>query len=413
MAEITQHFARIASGLTRAGSFAVRFPNGKSKSFGDDAPAFTIHFKTSQSLVETVTKSSLGFGDAYVRGDIEVEGDLAAMLRVGFEANRNLLAGSVPETLKYMAGYFTRRNSKANSRKNISAHYDLSNRFFGYWLDAEMQYTCAYFADPDESLETAQLRKMDRVCRKLALRPGETVIEAGGGWGGLALHMARNYGVRVRSFNISAQQIAYSRERAERAGIDPEQLQYIEDDYRNIGNHIGQCDKFASICMIEHVGKESLTGFSGLIGKLLKPEGLAMIQFISRVQPSDAPNPWLEQRVFPGYYNPSLGEVVAAVEAEPAPLLVLDVENMRPHYALTLRHWLDRLEANAAAIASEFDEELVRTFRLYLAGGMADFEEGRGSLVYQMLLGKGPDNAAPLHRAARLDEGFGLPGATA
>jgi cyclopropane-fatty-acyl-phospholipid synthase len=406
--DIVQSFERIAQDLARTTPFAVRFPNGDPRSFGDGAPAFTLHFKNFHAIVDTVTKSSLGFGDAFVRGDIDVEGDLPALVRVGFEANRNALAGSVPETLKYMAGFLNRHNSKANSKTNIAAHYDLSNDFFRLWLDEEMQYTCAYFDDPADTLEVAQRRKMDRVCRKLALKPGETVVEAGGGWGGLALHMARHYGVTVKSFNISQRQLAFARERAAAAGIGSDRLEYIEDDYRNIRDHVDACDKFASICMLEHVGKENLHGFFDLVGTMLRPKGLAMIQFISRLKPSDAPNPWLEQRVFPGYYNPSLGEAVAALESKDAPLLVLDVENMRPHYTLTLLHWLQRLDANGERIAAEYGEEVLRTFRLYLAGGMADFDEGRGTQVYQLLLGRTADNGVPLHRARRLDETFGM-----
>jgi cyclopropane-fatty-acyl-phospholipid synthase len=236
------------------------------------------------------------------------------------------------------------------------------------------------------------------VCRKLDLKAEDLVVEAGGGWGGLALHMARHWGARVKSFNISRSQVDYARERAGRLGLGPDQVEYILDDYRNIPRHVARCDKFASICMLEHVGRENYRAFHRLIGDVLRPGGLALLQFISRTRPSPIANPWLEKHVFPGYYNPSLGEVVRALEARTAGLQVVDVENMRFHYALTLRHWLDRFEHNAAQIGALWGEAVVRTFRLYLNGGLADFGHGRGTLVFQALLSNGCDNAAPLTR---------------
>jgi cyclopropane-fatty-acyl-phospholipid synthase len=239
---------------------------------------------------------------------------------------------------------------------------------------------------------------MDLACRKLRLQPGEFVVEAGCGWGGLALHMARNYGVRVKSFNISKEQIAFARERAQRLGIGNDRVEYVQDDYRNIPNHVKSCDKFVSICMLEHVGRDSYTDFHRLVSRVLRKQGLAMLQFISRTNPSPISNPWLEKYVFPGYYNPSLGEVLKPIEREHRQLHLIDVENMRYHYALTLKHWLERFERNADRIRAQWGEEVVRTFRLYLNGGLADFAHGAGTLVYQVLLSHGFDNGAPLTR---------------
>ena len=408
---VADSISRLAAILGQTTPFAIRLPGGQTRYYGTGEPAFEVHFKNARAIRDTITRASLGFGDAFVAGEIEVTGDLAALARVGFEAGRRRFTGALPRRLLYSLAFRSRRNTRANSRRNIAAHYDLSNNFFEHWLDTEMQYTCAYFDSPHDSLETAQLRKMDRVCQKLALAPGETVVEAGGGWGGLALHMARKYRVRVRSFNISSEQIAFARSRARQFGIAADQLEYIEDDYRNIPQHVAQCDKFASICMLEHVGRENIGGLLEIVSKTVRDKGLALLQFISRTKPSAFPNPWLEQRVFPGYYNPSLAEVIAAVESFTEPMHVLDVENMRYHYALTLRHWLERLERSGDIIANTFGEPILRMFRLYLAGGLADFTEGRGTMVYQLLLGAGADNEAALHRARRLTEGYGLAGA--
>jgi len=378
--------------------FQVILPDGSVATHGQGAPAFTIHIKTGRAARDIVMKSSLGFGEAYTRGEVDVEGDLQAVALMSYELQERVLKGSLWERVRYMLGFFARRNTLAGSKKNIAAHYDLANSFYQLWLDAEMQYTCAYFNGPTDTLEDAQIQKMDLVCRKLRLQPGELVVEAGCGWGGLALHMARNYGVRVKSFNISGEQIAFARERARELGIGTDSIEYVHDDYRNIPNHVKSCDKFASICMLEHVGRESYANFHELVAKVLRKPGLAMLQFISRTNPSPISNPWLEKYVFPGYYNPSLGEVLKPIEREHRQLHLVDVENMRYHYALTLKHWLERLERNADRVRAQWGEEVLRTFRLYLNGGLADFAHGAGTLVYQVLLSHGFDNNAPLTR---------------
>ena len=379
-------------------AFQIVLPDGQTIAYGRAPFAFTVHIKTKRALRDVVTKSVLGFGEAYTRGEIDVEGDMLALALLSYELQSGPLRGSLWQRALYKLGLSTRRNSIGRAKKNIAAHYDLANSFYALWLDTEMQYTCAYFHKPTDTLENAQRQKMELVCRKLRLQAGELVVEAGGGWGGLALYMAQEHGVRVKSFNISKEQIAFAQARAQRLGIGADRVEYVLDDYRNIPNHVTSCDKFASICMLEHVGRESYADFHRLIGKVLRKPGLAMLQFISRTNPSPVANPWLEKYVFPGYYNPSLGEVIAPLEAGHHALHLVDVENMRYHYALTLRHWLDRLERNADRIRAEWGEAVMRTFRLYLNGGLADFSFGAGTLVYQVLLAHGFNNAAPLTR---------------
>jgi cyclopropane-fatty-acyl-phospholipid synthase len=384
--------------------FQVILPDGSVATHGQGTPAFIIRIKTSRAARDIVMKASMGFGEAYTRGEVDVEGDLQAVALMSYELQEGVLKGSLWERVRYLLGLLARRNTLAGSKKNIAAHYDLANSFYQLWLDAEMQYTCAYFGRPTDTLEDAQIQKMDLVCRKLRLEPGELVVEAGCGWGGLALHMARNYGVRVKSFNISGEQIAFARERAQALGIGTDSVEYVHDDYRNIPNHVKSCDKFASICMLEHVGRESYASFHQLVAKVLRKPGLAMLQFISRTNPSPISNPWLEKYVFPGYYNPSLGEVLKPIEREHRQLHLIDVENMRYHYALTLKHWLERLERNADRVRAQWGEEVLRTFRLYLNGGLADFAHGAGTLVYQVLLSHGFDNNAPLTRHHHVTE---------
>jgi len=383
-------------------SFRVIFPNGRDAVYGQNEPVFTIHFKTRRSLRQTFTKSMLGWGEAYMSGEIDIEGGMDHVVRLGFTLQNSIMPMTAMHKLKYALDVLTRRNTYSGSKRNIAAHYDLSNEFYRLWLDGNMQYTCGYFRSADDSLEQAQLNKMDLVCRKLQLKPGELVVEAGCGWGGLALHMVREYGVRVRGYNISEQQVAYARARQRRYGIGEDRLEYVLDDYRNIPETADRCDKFVSICMIEHAGRGNYAAFHDVVARVLKPGGLAVIQFISRRKPAKHAHKWLEKHVFPGYYNPTLTEFIAPLEAEGSPLHPTDVENMRYHYALTVKHWWDRLEANAGRIRELYGErrgeEIIRKFRIYLAGGYADFGHGMGTLLYQLVLSNGADNAAPLTR---------------
>ena len=382
--------------------FRVIFPNGREAVYGQSEPVFTIHFKTRRSLRQTFTKSMLGWGEAYMSGEIDIEGGMDHVVRLGFTLQNSIMPMTAMHKLKYALDVLTRRNTYSGSKRNIAAHYDLSNEFYRLWLDGDMQYTCGYFRSADDSLEQAQLSKMDLVCRKLQLKPGDLVVEAGCGWGGLALHMVREYGVRVRAYNISEQQVAYARARQRRYGIGENRLEYVLDDYRNIPETADRCDKFVSICMIEHAGRGNYATFHDVVARVLKPGGLAVIQFISRRKPAKHAHKWLEKHVFPGYYNPTLSEFIAPLEAEGSPLHPTDVENMRYHYALTVKHWWDRLEANAGRIRELYGErrgeEIIRKFRIYLAGGYADFGHGMGTLIYQLVLSNGADNAAPLTR---------------
>ena len=233
-----------------------------------------------------------------------------------------------------------------------------------------MVYTCALFPDAGRSLEDAQIAKMDLVCRKLRLQPGERVVEAGCGWGSLALFMAKRYGVTVRAFNISAEQIAYARERAAREGPRG-RVEFVEDDYRNVR---GRYDVFVSVGMLEHVGLADYPTLGGVIDRALDRRGRGLLHFIGRNQPAPL-NPWIRKRIFPGAYPPTLREVFEHV-LEPHEFSVLDVENLRLHYAKTLEHWRRRFNDASEQVAAMFDETFVRAWRLYLAGSQAAFTTG-------------------------------------
>jgi cyclopropane-fatty-acyl-phospholipid synthase len=233
---------------------------------------------------------------------------------------------------------------------------------------------------------------MDLVCRKLCLKPGERVVEAGCGWGSLALFMAKRYGVRVRAFNLSAEQVAYARARAKGEGLD-DRVEFVEDDYRNVQ---GAYDVFVSVGMLEHVGRRDYRTLGRVIDRSLTEHGRGLLHFIGRNRPAPL-NPWIRRRIFPGGYPPTLREVFEDV-FEPQTLSVLDVENLRLHYASTLEHWRQRFEASAEGVAHMFDETFVRAWRLYLAGSQAAFSTGWMQL-FQVVFARGSSNEIPWTRA--------------
>lgn len=351
---------------------------------GPEVP--TIVFKNRRALFSWVWDPDLNFGEAYMFGAVEIRGDLVATLEAVYRA----LAASKPRPW----WRWQPSNGVHAAKENVHHHYDLGNEFYRLWLDREMVYTCAYFPTPDHPLEAAQVAKMDLVCRKLGLTPGERVIEAGCGWGSLALFMAKQYGVFVRAFNISAEQIAYARDRAKAEGLGG-RVEFIEDDYREVR---GRYDVFASIGMLEHVGLADFPTLGRVIDRALGAGGRGLLHFIGRNQPMPL-NPWIRKRIFPGAYPPTLREVFEHV-LEPYELSVLDVENLRLHYAKTLEHWRRRFESTSDEVRSMFDEPFVRAWRLYLAGSEAAFTTGTMQL-FQVVFARGASNVIPWTRADR------------
>ncbi|MGH8246034.1 MAG: class I SAM-dependent methyltransferase, partial [Gammaproteobacteria bacterium] len=283
------------------------------------------------------------------------------------------------------------RNTLADSKQNIHYHYDIGNAFYRLWLDEDMVYTCAYFADAGMTLEQAQKAKLDLVCRKLGLRPGLHVAEAGCGWGSLALHMAGQYGVTVKAYNISREQVAYARNRAAAAGL-ADRIEFIEDDYRNLR---GDFDAFVSVGMLEHVGTENYSVLGSVIDRCLKDEGRGLIHSIGRNRAMPM-NSWTGKRIFPGSYAPSLREMMDVLE--PGGFSVLDVENLRLHYAHTLVKWLERFEEKHEQVRKLYDDAFVRCWRLYLASSAAAFLAGNLQL-FQVVFARFSNNAIPLTRA--------------
>ncbi len=344
----------------------------------------TIVIKTRPALYRWLADPELYFGEEYMAGNVDVWGDLVAVLEHVYQA----LPEPAPRDRPWRRA---RTNGLRAARDNVHHHYDLGDPFYELWLDRQLLYTCAYFPDPACTLEEAQVAKMDLVCRKLRLRPGELVVEAGCGWGALALHMARHYGVHVRAFNVSHAQILHARARAGAEGLS-DRVAFVEDDYRTIA---GPCDVFVSVGMLEHVGLADYPSLAAVIDRVLKPDGRGLLHFIGRNRPAPL-NRWIRKRIFPGGYPPTLGQVCERV-LQPASLSVLDVENLRLHYARTLAHWLRRFEDSEERVTTMFDEQFVRAWRLYLAGSQAAFTTGYMQL-FQVVFARGASNEIPWTR---------------
>ena len=352
-------------------------------------PVARVLVRDRGALLKLISHPELEFGEMYTAGRIEVQGALVDCAEAIYRALRRA-AGS-PIAQRLLAPFNAPlRNTVPRARRNIHHHYDIGNDFYQLWLDREMVYTCAYFSEPGMGLEQAQSAKLDYVCRKLRLAPGETVIETGCGWGALALHMARHYGVNVKAYNISREQIAFARERARSQRLD-DRVEFIEDDYRNVE---GMFDAFVSVGMLEHVGVDQYQTLGAVIDRSLKDNGRGLIHSIGRDRPSPM-TPWIERNIFPGARPPSLSEMMQIFE--PYGFSVLDVENLRLHYAKTLEHWLERYESNIERVTRMFDSAFARAWRLYLAGSQAAFRSGDMQL-FQVCFNRTGENRIPWTR---------------
>jgi len=359
----------LAARLQRAiAPAAVRLElwDGSSPFSSDTAPIGSVLVHDRATLIGLIVDPDLWFGDAYTAGRLEIRGDLGTVVDA---MTRAML--TPPTWRERMRGALERPNSLRHARTNVHHHYDLGNDFYQQWLDEDLVYTCAYFEDPQMTLEAAQHAKFDLVSRKLRLQPGESVVEAGCGWGTLALHMAREYGVHVTAFNLSREQLTYARERARREGMI-DRVEFIDDDYRNVR---GAYDAFVSVGMLEHVGLHHYQSLSEVLRRVVRRQGgRGLLHFIGR----DAPRPlnaWTRSRIFPGAYAPTLAEVATRV-LTPAGMSIVDVENLRLHYARTLAHWRARFKNAEEQVRARYGATFERAWELYLAGSQAAFATG-------------------------------------
>jgi cyclopropane-fatty-acyl-phospholipid synthase len=270
-----------------------------------------------------------------------------------------------------LAKLLAKRNDLKRARHNVAHHYDIGNQLYELFLDDDLQYSCAYFTDPSNSLEQAQLDKKAHIAAKLDLKPGQRVLDIGCGWGGMALYLHKVAGVDVLGVTLSERQLKVARERADAAGV-ADHVKFELIDYRHLDETF---DRIVSVGMFEHVGAKHYDEFFAKCRKLLKPDGVMLLHTIGKLgEVSAGPDPFTDKWIFPGYHLPSLSQMSAA--SEKARLISSDVENLRLHYALTLRHWLERATKARAAIEAMYDARFFRMWEFYLAGGIVMFENG-------------------------------------
>jgi cyclopropane-fatty-acyl-phospholipid synthase len=331
---------------------------------------------------------------AYVRGSIDVQGDLIEAVRHHLaSAKRGWQTRLVDAACRWTPWRLLQgRLGRAAAARNIRFHYDRSNDFYRLFLDSQLVYSCAYFRREDDALDQAQINKLDHICRKLRLQPGNRFLDIGCGWGALILHAARRFGAAATGCTLSARQYEYARERIRVEGAS--NVSVREADYRDVD---GQFDKIASVGMFEHVGLAQLRAYFRKAYELLAPNGLFLNHGITRPASvrADAQSMFIARKVFPGSQLVRLDQVIHAAEA--VGFEVLDVENLYKHYARTARMWVERLTANREACLKTVPEETWRTWRLYLAGCSLAFEEG-GMGLHQVLFAKRGAGAAPATR---------------
>jgi len=363
-------------------SYEVVAQSGERRHFGSGPAAFIVRVADLSSWTILATADAYRIATAFVEGKLDIEGDLLAAVR-WWHAHR--VRGWRDWVLTALSrlrleSWF---QTKHRARRNARFHYDRSNRFYQQFLDTRMVYSSGYFANPAWSLDEAQVAKLDYICRKLDVHPGELFLDVGCGWGALLIHAADRFGASTVGCTLSAEQLVFARDAAARKGLQGRVV--VEDlDYRDVP---GRFDKVASVGMYEHVGRHRLEEYFRALAHLLEPDGLLLNHGIARPQDTrdDASTVFLHRYVFPGGELPQLADIVRS--AERAGFEVLDVENLRPHYAMTCAAWVANLMRHRSTCLALVDDVTYRTWLLYLAASAVSFERGETEL-YQTLLAK-------------------------
>ena len=367
---------KLVGKVIRKGRLNLLMPDGRKLEFGPGGgKALTVRLTDKKAAFAIARNPRLGLGEAYMDGRIVVEGgDILDLMRLVTGANRWEDGGAgrkaVNKGKSPFKALFRAKNVAKRARKNVAHHYDIGNDLYRLFLDDDLQYSCAYFTDPNNSLEQAQLDKKAHIAAKLALEPGQHVLDIGCGWGGTALYLNRVAGVRVTGVTLSEEQLKVARERAKAAGV-ADQVKFELIDYRHVEE---QFDRIVSIGMFEHVGAAHYDEFFAKCRELLKPDGVMLLHTIGKLGKASAPDPFTDKYVFPGYHLPSISQMGAA--SEKVRLITTDIETLRLHYAYTLRHWLERTRKAKAKIVALYDERFFRMWEFYLAGGVVAFESG-------------------------------------
>jgi cyclopropane-fatty-acyl-phospholipid synthase len=374
---------RLVDKLLTKGSITLTLPGKPPRTYGPgDGKRLTVRFTDRKVGFDIVRSPARGVGEAYMDGRLVIEdGTILDLLEMIVGSNRWEDVGRGPSALsrgtrrlKHVLSY----NNLTRARRNVAHHYDLKDELYELFLDADKQYSCAYFTDPGNSLEQAQADKKAHIAAKLALEPGQRVLDIGCGWGGMALYLHKVAGVDVLGITLSEHQLKIARQRARAAGVS-DHVKFELIDYRLVDE---QFDRIVSVGMFEHVGVKHYGEFFAKCSELLKPDGVMLLHTIGVLgEPASGPDPFTDKWIFPGYHLPALSEMLSA--SERVRLIASDVENLRLHYGLTLRHWLERATKARSKIEAMYDARFFRMWEFYLVGGIVMFESGAGC-VYQV-----------------------------
>lgn len=378
---------RFLAGIIRQGTLELTDHQGRTRSLGTAAPGFpdvAIRLADKDVASFIALHPRLGAGEAYMDGRLIIErGDIMQLIQLvranaPWDKGGDLKPrGPLRRLVKAIGGRIDQINPAGRSQRNVAHHYDLDDRLYDLFLDADKQYSCAYFTDPANSLEQAQDDKKAHIAAKLALRPGLKVLDIGCGWGGMALYLNRVADVDVLGITLSQEQLKIARRRAEEAGV-ADRVKFELIDYRAV---TGSFDRIVSVGMFEHVGVPQYETFFRQCRKLLAPDGVMLLHTIGRMGVPGSTDAFTTKYIFPGGYIPALSEILRA--SEPARMIATDVETLRLHYAHTLRQWYQRTVEKQAEIEALYDARFFRMWTFYLAGATAAFEHG-GMCNYQV-----------------------------
>jgi len=381
---------RLLRSIVKTGEVVVIDKNGRRWSVGDSStgPSITLRLHNRFVSLKFALNPRLYFGEAYMNGDLTVEGgtiyDFIDLMGANIgTAPLNTMDRWVTK-LRLLWRRYRQANSITRARQNVAHHYDLSSKLYDLFLDENRQYSCAYFAKPEMSLDEAQVAKMKHIAAKLRIRPGQKVLEIGSGWGGLAIYLAKTTGADVTGVTLSQEQFDYANKLAKNSDVS-DRVRFLLRDYRE---ESGTFDRIVSVGMLEHVGAYRYGEYFSKIEQLLEPDGIALVHTISHMDEPYPTNPWLQKYIFPGGYAPALSELFPAIEK--AGLWASDVEILRMHYAWTLANWRHRFIANWDQAAALYDERFCRMWEFYLAACEMTFRH-QGHMVAQIQLTKSVD----------------------
>lgn len=369
-------------------SFCVKFWDGDEVKVGENEPLFKIILKKPIPKKDILTSTTLAFGEAYMNGDLEVEGDFLLMLNTVLKYKEKFTTD-----FRGLPKIFSNLTSRKKQKEEVTYHYDIGNDFYKLWLDDTLSYSCAYFKNENESLGEAQLNKIHHLLKKLNLSEGMTLLDIGCGWGALLIEAAKLYKIKGLGITLSEEQYKAFKEKIEKENLQ-DYLQVKLMDYRELEKSGLLFDRVVSVGMLEHVGRSNYDLFMKCVSKVLKKEGVFVLHYISGLYESEG-DAWIRKYIFPGGVIPTLREIISL--SADYRFYTVDVESLRMHYYKTLLKWAENFEKNTDKVREMFDEKFVRMWRMYLYSCAACFYTGVIDL-HQIVFTKGVNNFLPLTR---------------